>query len=179
MSGLESTARDNDGSQGRSGQADLATPVAALVRDRLRGEGLRGALGYLNGRTRFRFTGVYRMEPEILRTIELFDRENPTLKVSGDIAPLRETYCGIACRTEAPFSTPDALADARLLTHAARQSIISYVGVPIRRPSGAVWGTLCHFDNRPRLIPGDEPHVLEACSRLIACWLQAASLLPG
>lgn len=134
--------------------------------------GLLAALRVLNERTRFRFTGVYRAEPPMLRNVELFDRENPTLNVSGESTPLAETYCGITCGGGAPFSTPDAQRDARLAMHAARDSVLSYGGVPIRMDSGIPWGTLCHFDVRPRLLPPAELAVLESVAGVIARWLR-------
>lgn len=119
------------------------------------------ALRFLNARTRFRFTGIYRAEPPVLRNVYLFDRENPTLNVSGEVCPLEETYCAIVAGRGLPFRTTDARRDARLTTHAARERVISYCGVPIRGDDGRLWGSLCHFDVRPRLLPRSEIEVLE------------------
>ena len=136
--------------------------------------GVLAALEFLNGRTRFRYTGVYHAEPPILRNIHLFDRENPHLNVSGDVAQLDETYCGITRTTNAPFETSNALHDARLRTHAARESVLSYSGVPIRLDNRGPWGSLCHFDVRPRLLSPAELHILEAAAPLFARWLAEA-----
>jgi GAF domain-containing protein len=133
--------------------------------------GIHGALRFLNARTRFRFTGVYRADPPLLRNLHLFDRENPTLNVSGNVSPLADTYCAITCATDWPFSTPDAPRDARLTGHAALNSVLCYAGVPIRLDGGCVFGTLCHFDVRPRLIPPGELTVLERVAPLVARWL--------
>ena len=137
----------------------------------LRRGGPVAALRYLNGRTRFRYTGVYRVDPPVLRNMRLFDRENPDLNVSGAVAPLEETFCSIVCATNGSFATPNALHDARLRTHAARESVLSYDGVPIRMPNGRVWGSLCHHDIRPRLLASAEQHILEAAAPLFARWL--------
>ena len=130
------------------------------------------ALGYLNARVRFRFTGIYRPEPPLLRNIRLFDRENPTLDESGNVIALLEGYCGITYSTDAPFGTSDARRDPRLQSHPARDSMISYVGVPLRMPDGSVWGTLCHQDVRPRVIPPIELPVLEHVAPLFASWVR-------
>ena len=37
---------------------------------------------------------------------------------------------------------------------------------------GRVWGTLCHFDVRPRLIPVAEVPVLESVVALFAAWIR-------
>ena len=150
--------------------ASLASVVTECAAE-LQGVGVLAALEFLNGRTRFRYTGVYHADPPLLRNLHLFDRENPRLNVSGDVSLLDETYCGITRATNAPFTTSDALHDARLHAHAARESVLSYCGVPIRLENGRPWGTLCHFDVRPRLLSSGESRVLEATAPLFARWL--------
>ena len=135
--------------------------------------GMHAALGLLNARTRYRFTGLYRVEPPLLRNLHLFDRENPALEVCGDISLLEDTYCAFPAATGEPFATPDAPADARLVAHAARGTVISYVGVPIRGVDGRVRGTLCHFDCRPRLMPDGEAELLARVAPLLGGeWLE-------
>ena len=152
---------------------DRSTPSFDVVLTRiLRDGGIRKALQYLNARTRYRFTGIYHVEAPLLRNVHLFDRENPTLDCSGAVTRLDETYCSITSATSAPFSTPDASRDARLRDHAARESVLCYAGVPIRMPSGSTWGTLCHFDLRPRLMARGEIAVLEAVMPVVAEWLR-------
>jgi hypothetical protein len=150
---------------------------ASEVAQALRGEGALAALRLLNGGTRFRFTGLYRVEPPLLRNIHLFDRENPNLIVSGAVSPLSTGYCGIACSTGEPFVTTDSRKDARLDSHPARESMISYCGVPIRARSGIAWGTLCHFDVRRRLAPPGETTLLEALVPVFTEWLGDQGLL--
>jgi len=163
------------GTQAKEQPDSPATAVERISADlstMLRTSEVIAALAYLNARTRFRFTGIYRVEPPLLRNVHLFDRENPALNVSGNASPLEDTYCSITARSEGGFATPDAGADRRLETHAARDSVISYCGVPIRMEDGRVWGTLCHFDVRPRLIPPAELPVLESVVTLFAEWIQ-------
>jgi hypothetical protein len=147
--------------------------IAEEVTRRLSTSGIHAALGYLNERTRFRFTGIYRPDPPVLRNLYLFDRENPGLNVSGGESVLNETYCAIVCAATAPFSTSDAGGDPRLRDHAARDSVVSYAGVPIRDSSGCVAATLCHFDVRPRLVPVSEIPILEVVAPVLAGWLNA------
>lgn len=129
------------------------------------------ALAVLNERVRYRFTGLYHADPPVLRNVQLYDRENPSLDVGGGAVPLCETYCGITTASASPFTTPDAAGDPRLLEHPARGSVLSYLGVPVRDASGRVWGTLCHFDFRPRLTPAGEAALLERCARSIAAYI--------
>lgn len=160
----------------RAAERELARAVAELRLALLEG-GLRVALGRLNARTRFRFTGVYRADPPLLRNVYLVDRENPALDVSGAVCPLDETYCAITCAREARFATRDARTDERLVAHPARQSVISYAGVPLRLAGGRAWGTLCHFDLRPRLLPAAETAVLEAFAPVLVDWLAGRGAL--
>ncbi len=136
--------------------------------------GMRQALGILNARTRYRFTALYRVEPPLLHNECLFDRENPTLSLGGDVNPLNDTYCGIVAKSHKPFAAVDARTDPRLTGHAARDSILSYVGVPIRASDGRIFASLCHFDFRPRLLPLDEIAVLESVAVCLSGWLARA-----
>src|SRR5688572_12721390 len=101
------TSRD-PGASPRAGSApsDLrgdapGTPdvVSRAVARALDEEGIGAVLRLLNGRTRFRFTGLYRAAPPLLENVDLFDRENPRLNVSGDRIPLERSYCSIVCAT--------------------------------------------------------------------------------
>jgi len=143
------------------------TTVAALLRER----GLHAALAFLNARTRYRFTGLYRAAPPLLHNVALFDRENPSLAGSGAVAVLEETYCSITRHTGEPFTVDDAMRDERLTTHAARDSVLCYSGVPIRLGNGLPWGSLCHFDLRPRLVPRNELVILRDVAPAVAAWL--------
>ena len=158
--------------------ANSVARISAELSMMLRTSEVISALAYLNARTRFRFTGIYRVEPPMLRNLHLFDRENPSLHVSGNASPLEDTYCSITARSKGAFTTEDAGADRRLESHAARDSVISYCGVPIRMEDGGVWGTLCHFDVRPRLIPSTEVPVLESVVTLFAEWIQKSREKP-
>lgn len=135
-------------------------------------QGIGPALAWLNARTRFRFTGIYRVDPPLLRNLMLFDRENPDVNVSGEITRLDDTYCALVYAT-GPFSTADSGKDSRLAQHPARTSVISYDGVPMRLANGQVWGTLCHYDVRPRLLKPDERHLLESVAKVFTTSLNA------
>jgi GAF domain-containing protein len=137
----------------------------------LRSDGLAAALATLNRRTRFRFTGLYRVVPPKLRNVVLFDRENPTVGISGAVCALTDSYCSIVQERGRPFRVSDAPAEARLRTHPARESVQSYAGVPVRLPGGLVLGTLCHFDGRPRILPASELTVLQEVAPLLVTWV--------
>jgi len=140
--------------------------------------GVQPALEFLNGRTRFRFTGIYRVDPPHLCNVVLFDRENPHMNLSGEVTRLEDTYCSLVYAS-GPFETRDSLSDQRLERHASRSSIISYAGVPLRLLNGHLWGTLCHFDVRPRLLPQGERSVLESVAAALVASVQQHEAHPA
>ena len=157
---------------------DIPATFRATLLTRLGEGGLIAALALLNQRTRFRFTGLYRVAPPQLHNVSLFDRENPSLNVSGAVCGLVETYCSIVHESGQPLRIGDATVDARVRAHPARESIQSYAGVPIRRPGGQVLGTLCHFDGRPRIMPSGELAVMQEVASLLIPWLASDGALP-
>lgn len=142
--------------------------LADAFAQRLQQDGVVGALAFLNGRTRFRFTGLYRVVSPSLHNVALFDRENPTLNVSGAVCALEDSYCSIVCASGDPFAIADSRDDPRIAHHSKRDFIQSYAGVPVRQTGGRVLGTLCHFDGRPRLLPAGELSVLTSLAPLFA-----------
>ena len=153
---------------GASATSRETTPsFASTVADSLRDGRLRETLAGLNARTRFRYTGIYRVEDGVLRNLALFDRENPAMNLSGDVCALNETYCAMVSATDSAFVTRNSLNDPRLSAHPARLRVVSYAGVPIKHSSGAR-GTLCHFDCRPRLLAPGEIQILESIAPMFA-----------
>lgn len=159
------------GAPSRRERQDTPGRVEAVVAELLRDAGIRQVLQYLNARTRYRFTGVYHIEPPLLRNVALFDRENPTLDCSGAVARLDETSSATAAAASAPCAVFGAARDARLCGHLAPDAVLCYSGVRIRLASGSTWGTLCHFDLRPRLLLASEIDVLHAVMPAIARWI--------
>ena len=157
----------------RGAAAGVPSGLRDAFEQRLQKDGVIGALAFLNHRTRFRFTGLYRVVPPALHNVSLFDRENPALNVSGAVCALDETYCSIVCSSGDALAITDSRDDSRAAQHPARDAIQSYAGVPVRQPGGRVLGSLCHFDGRPRLLPTGELAVLTAVAPLLATWLAA------
>lgn len=127
--------------------------------------GLYGALRYLNGRTTFRYTAIYRLDGQMMRNIYLYDRrgENPS---SLSEVPLGDSFCQFVLRDNG-FNTVNSANDARLLGHPYQGIINSYFGLPLSRKPGTIYGTLCHFDVEPMMIPDSEIPLLEAVSPVL------------
>ena len=147
--------------------ASASDSVIAQSAALLESRGLHALLGHLNHRTRHRYTGVYAFDPPMLRSLCLYDRENPGIVRGGD-TPMSETYCSIVGEAAEWYGTADAAHDARLSTHPARASVIAYCGVPLVDSTGRCFGSLCHFDVRPRLIPTQEVPILYHVALMVA-----------
>lgn len=109
---------------------------------------VRALLRYLNGLTIHRFTGVYRFEPGWVVSVALWDRLSPDVTLGADVK-MKESYCWLTGLGLATYAIEDATADPRLVGHAARGEVRSYVAVVLRDRVGKPWGTLCHFDVAP------------------------------
>ena len=141
--------------------------TVARFNEHLQQGGLHTALGYLNSWTRFRYTGAYRFAPPLLCSIEIFDRENPSLALSAQVA-MDTTYCAIVGARERSLAVEDAANDVRVEGHPARAQFAAYCGVPLRDRRGMVFGTLCHYDPRPRIGSGDHIELLERVAPSVA-----------
>lgn len=159
-----------------TGVATHPTEAAEIFGQVLFERGLFAALGYLNSTAEYRFTGIYRFEADWVRSVLLFDRGNPHLRMGADV-PMKASYCMLTGLAEAPYCIEDAQYDLRLLQHPARDSVLSYVAVHLLDLKGCSWGTLCHFDFRPRGVVDEIVQVLEAVRPDVqrALWAGAGS----
>ena len=132
----------------------------------LDGAGLHEALRFLNSRTAHRFTGIYKFDPPMLRSMGLFDNNAPDV-AAGEDARMEDTCCSIVGALQQPFTTEDTRRDDRLRNHPARDTIRSYCGVLLRHEDGAPYGTLCHFDLVPCDVPVREMELMEAAAPFV------------
>jgi GAF domain-containing protein len=112
-------------------------------------DGLRAALAYLLSLSDFRFIALFRQHGDKANAAVFYDREHPEV-LRVDEVPASATYCQLAIQSKSPFKTGDALADPRLTSHAAREAVQSYWGLPVMTPEGEILGTLCTYDVVPR-----------------------------
>lgn len=163
-------ARETSPSSRRGGATCVHWPMLpdfseelCSVETALRTDGLHGALRVLNGRTPFRFTGVYRFDGDTLRNVALYDRWTPDVP-DGDDAPLGETFCAIVQKVNDPLEVTDGRRDARFPWMQAN-AVGSYYGAPIRDANGRAVGTLCHFDLDPcQALASEVPLLVQAAA---------------
>ncbi len=128
---------------------DVLRELAAMAE---RGD-LRGALALLNANahSRARFTGMYRIERDMIFGIETFDREHPHDAVPV-AAPAMTSYCLGVYRDDEPWAVTEALAD----------------GVPLRDTQGHLVGTICHYDYCPSPMTPADVGMLRAAAPMLA-----------
>lgn len=159
---MESTSLTPNGLDGDEALALIAKVFAPQL---LEGD-LYELLSYLNRLTHHRFTGVYRFSPGWVESVALFDREAPDVRVGADVK-MKESYCWLTGSRGSAYIIEDALGDAQLTGHAAREEVRSYVAVLLRDKRGVPWGTLCHFDFAPRSAMPGTLEQLEAIRPLV------------
>jgi len=143
-------------------RADLRTKFGVILAT----AGVHEALRFLNSRTPHRFTGLYVIDGDMLRSVDLVDVYTPDVR-KGEDSAADETFCGLVRNDDAPFATEDAREHERLRNHPARERVISYCGVLLRDKSGQPFGTLCHFDVMPCEIPHEELPLMEQAAQAL------------
>lgn len=148
--------------------ADFERDLAAVL-----SSGIHRALAQLNARTRFRFTAIYRLEQRLLRSVCLYDRENPTINFAGPVVAPESCYreAGILLgRERVGTDRARQLRPSRGARAASAEPVspASHVDVPLRLPSGRIAGVLSHIDPRPRLLPRSEREKLDAVASALA-----------
>ncbi len=127
--------------------------------------GLQGALQYLNARTTFRYTAIYRLDGQMMRNIALYDRQGEAPASLSEV-PLGDSFCQFVIKHKG-FATGNSADDERLAGHPYQGLMNSYYGLPLSRKPGTIYGTFCHFDADPMLIPDGEIPLLEAVSTVL------------
>ena len=133
--------------------------------------GLAGALRYLNARTAYRYTAIYRLDGQMMRNIHIYDRQGASTADLSEV-PLGDSFCQFVI-AENGFSTANSATDDRLLGHAYRGILNAYFGLPLSRKAGSIYGTFCHFDFKAIQLPDSEIPLIEAVSSLLMDQLES------
>ncbi|MGV3570570.1 MAG: GAF domain-containing protein [Ramlibacter sp.] len=147
----------------------MATDLAQF-QHLLQAEGTRGALGYLNGRTPHRFTGIFRFDGDMLRSVQLIDKWDASVE-QGDDLPVATAYCAHLKRTGESLQVGDGRSDPRV-PWMNDSPIVSYCGTPIVDEHGEPWGALCHFDLQPCQAKDSDMPLLQAAGKLFSAALR-------
>lgn len=142
----------------------------AVVRSVLATRGVAPALALLNDRTDFRFTGMYRLDGELMHAAHVFDRLGEH-RAWLSAVPLGRSFCRYVL-ANGEFHTSAASQDSRLAAHPYAGLVESYYGRLLHRQDGTPWGTLIHFDLDPRALPPQEAGFLEGVVPLFSEYLE-------
>lgn len=142
----------------------LASDLDAF-REALSAGGLRGALAFLNARTPHRFSGIFRFDGDMLRSVALFDKWDPQVRVGTDL-PVADAYCAHLRGTGENLEVADGALDPRV-PWMAGSPVVSYCGALIHDRNHAPWGALCHFDTAPCQAKASDMPLLTAAAALI------------
>jgi GAF domain-containing protein len=146
----------------------LMTTNATLLsnlQDVLDARGLQAGLLFLNARVPHRCTAVYRLSGEHLRRMGFVDKEGGLSTETADV-PFKDSFCEVAVR-EGHLVVSDVAADARLQDQPNPFMLGSYVGLPLSKGPGVLYGTFCHYDTCAHPIDNAELAFLEQASQLL------------
>lgn len=145
-------------------QADVAEPSEERYAQLIAARDMRTLLATLNAPTPYRYTSILRFDGQKLASLWTFNRSNEGADTFPPDAPTDAAYCDLVRSTGAPFAIADALSDERVQAHPRRSTMRAYCGVPIFRPDGSIFGTLCHYDEQPQALV--EEDTLRAMTRI-------------
>ncbi len=136
---------------------------------------LHAALAQLNTASECRYTSLLRFDDDntTLRSIWTYDRERPRTDAFPIGLPVHASYCVLVREARAMCVIEDASTDPRVATHSKRAELARYLGAPLFRADGSMFGTLCCYDSEPRSVPQATRDALLAAVREIEPWLDA------
>lgn len=133
---------------------------------------LRRALAELNTASGCRFTSLLRFaENNTLANIWSYDRDRPRIDPFPLGLPVHASYCVLVREAGEMMVIENAATDPRTADHPTRHELARYIGVPLFRKDGTMFGTVCCYDKEPRTIGNETREALVAAARQIEPWL--------
>lgn len=135
--------------------SDIMAAILALEPRAERGAGavpsdIRELLAQVGELSPCRFTSLLRFTADnTLSSVWTHDRENPEIDPFPLGLPIEASYCVLVREAGATWTTEDARTDPRTANHPKREELATYIGVPLRRRDGQMFGTVCSYDPRP------------------------------
>lgn len=131
------------------GQIDPTVVAFNVFANLLSTDGIRAALYSVLRRSNYRFISIFRFRDGLATSAVHVDREDLSVTQASEV-PDTATYCHYVRESGRPFVTAQASSDARTVGHPSRDVVLSYCGIPIFEPEGALIGVLCFHDVVPR-----------------------------
>ncbi len=97
----------------------------------------------------------------------------------GTSGPLTDSLCTLTAADRRTLALTDARSDVRAATLAPVRSgmVRGYLGVPLVDQRGDVIGSLCAFDDKPRMWSDDDAAMLQVVGRAVATELAMSALI--
>ncbi len=135
---------------------------------------VRALLAKLNDATPCRYTSLLRVAETgtTLTSIWSYDRKHPMIDPFPLGLPAHASYCVMVQEARGPVAIEDSSADPRVTTHAKTDQLASYLGVPLFRENGTVFGTVCCYDEVPRSLDNTTRIAVEDCARELQPYLR-------
>jgi GAF domain-containing protein len=143
---------------------------AERFRSEVQRGGLVTGLQLLNEPVEHRYTGIYRLEQGVLKSVELVDKDGEIKPEFLSEVPLEDSFCQFVLR-DGLFRTSDTGKEPMLIGHKYQGVLLSYTGVPIVGEDGSLYGTLCHFDALRRELSEEDFEHLKEAARMIPEYL--------
>ena len=124
---------------------------------------LRLMLAQVNAALPCRFTSLLRFaEDGSLVSLWTHDRERPGVDPFPVGMPLHASYCVLVRDTGRECVIGDASHDPRVADHPMRTELACYVGAPVFRGDGSIFGAVCSYDVFPRAV--DDAGLQQLCA---------------
>ena len=153
-----------------SAETEMPNEGSGLLLAEIERGGVEAGLKFLNARTDYRYTAIYRFEGAKMRNIYLYDRLGESVSNFVKV-PLGDSFCQFVM-AEGGFNTGDSSKDERLLGHSYQGVLNAYFGLPLSRQPGTIYGTFCHFDFKPQAIDDSEIEFLQSITPWLMDYLE-------
>ena len=118
---------------------------------------------------------VYRFDGDAFYAVEVVDKQGEPAPTLFSRVPFDDSFCQFSIGL-GEFRTADSINDARLDGHTHQANVQSYVGLPLLKPQGGLYGTFCHLDFVPRILSEDEYAFLQEATTVLAQHLPVTEL---
>ena len=142
----------------------------SMFEQTLTSQGLLSSLQYLNRRVKHRFTAVFRLDKSELSIVHLIDKLNDPSTRPLSPVPFTHSFCELVMQ-EGAMMTSNSTLDARFDGRFSQGAVVAYVGLPLVKSGGGLYGSLCHLDYQENRISNDEFSFLQDVVSVIPPYL--------
>ena len=128
--------------------------------------GLHAGLIFLNARVAHRCTAVYKLDGSVLSLVARVDKIDGESSPGQSVVPLTDSFCQFVVNT-GPVLVTNAKNDPRVIGSPYAGPVVGYVGLPLIRGPGELFGTFCHYDFCEQPMSDEEFAFLQGVAQLL------------